>query len=88
MQADSSRRFFWLTLKVSSGVLILLAVLLGGLLTYVTQEKRKYDRLTDTRDLRQRAAKMGEGYIADRKNGALVIGLTQRGQRVVLGFGQ
>ena len=88
MHADPSRNFLWLALKVGGGVLLLLVVLFGGLLAYVTHEKRKYDKLTDTRDLKQRAARMGEGYVADRKNAALVIGITQRGKRAVLGFGR
>jgi CubicO group peptidase (beta-lactamase class C family) len=88
MQADPSRNFLWLALKVGGGVLLLLMLLFGGLLAYVTMEKRKYDRLTDTHDLKQRATKMGEGYVAERKNAALVIGLTQRGRRAVLGFGR
>lgn len=88
MQADPSRNFLWLALKVGGGVLLLLMLLVGVLLTYVTMEKRKYDRLTDTHDLKQRATKMGEGYVADRKNAALVIGITQRGKRAVLGFGR
>lgn len=88
MQADQSRNFLWLALKVGGGVLLLLLLLFGGLVTYFVTEKRKYDRLTDTRDLRQRAAKMGEGYVAARKDAALIIGLTQRGQRAVLGFGR
>lgn len=87
MQADPSRKFLWLALKVGGGVLLLLMLLFGGLLTYVTMEKRKYDRLTDTRDLKQSATKMGEGYVADRKDAAFVVGLTQRGKRAVLGFG-
>ncbi len=88
MQADPPRHFLWLALKVGGGVLLLLMLLVGVLLTYVTMEKRKYDRLTDTHDLKQRATKMGEGYIAERKNAALVIGITQRGRRAVLGFGR
>ena len=88
MQAAPSRNFLWVTLKVGGGVVLLLMLLLGGLLTYVTMEKRKYDRLTDTHDLRQRASEMGAGYLADRPNAALVIGLTQRGKRAVLGMGK
>ncbi len=88
MKPDPSRQFFWLALKVGGGVLLLLALLFGGIITYVVHEKRKYDHLTDTRDLRQRATRMGEGYIADRPAAALVIGVTQRGQRAVLGFGR
>ncbi len=87
MQNDQTRKFLWLVLKVGGGVLLLLVLLFAGLLAYVTREKRKYDKLTDTHDLKQRAVKMGEGYIAERKNGALVIGFTQRGKRAVLGFG-
>ena len=88
MQADSSRHFLRLTLKVVVGVLILLLLLFGGLLAYVVGERSKYDRLTDTRDLKQRAAKMGEGYVASRPHAALVIGITQQGRRGVLGFGR
>lgn len=87
MQDDQSRKFLWLALKVGGGVVLLLVLLFGGLVTYVLHEKRKYDKLTDTHDLKQRATTMGEGYVADRKNAALVIGLTQRGKRAVLGFG-
>jgi len=88
MQADPSRNFLWLALKVGGGVLILLLLLFGGLATYFIMEKRKYDQLTDSHDLKQRAARMGEGYVKGRGNAALVIGLTQRGKRSVLGFGQ
>ena len=88
MQNDPARKFFWLALKIGGGVLLLLALLFGGLITYVVHEKRKWDKLTDTRDLKLRATKMGEGYVADRKNAALIVGLTQRGKRAVLGFGQ
>jgi CubicO group peptidase (beta-lactamase class C family) len=88
MQPDQSRNFLWLALKVGGGVLLLLLLLFGGLVSYFIMEKRKYERLTDTRDLRQRATRMGEGYAAARKDVALVIGLTQRGQRAALGFGR
>lgn len=79
MQDDPARKFFWLALKIGGGVLLLLALLFGGIITYVVHEKRKWDKLTDTHDLKQRATKMGAGYVADRKDAALVIGVTQRG---------
>lgn len=88
MQDDPARKFFWLALKIGGGVLLLLALLFGGIITYVVHEKRKWDKLTDTHDLKQRATKMGAGYVADRKDAALVIGVTQRGKRAVLGFGR
>jgi len=88
MEPDKSRNFLWLALKVGGGVLLLLLLLFGGLITYVTMEKRRYDRLTDTHDLKQRAVSMGEGYVAERRSAALVIGITQRGKRAVLGFGR
>lgn len=88
MQKVPPRIFLWLAIKVGGGVSLLLFVLFGALVGYFALEKRKYARLTDTRDLRQRAAKMGEGYVAARQDAALVIGLTQRGQRAVLGFGR
>lgn len=87
MQDDQARKFFWLAVKVGGGVVLLLVLLFGALLTYVTHEKRKWEKLTDTHDLKQRAAMMGDVYLADRKNGALVIGVTQRGKRAVFGFG-
>ena len=88
MQPDPARQFFWLALKVGAGVFLLLALLFGGITAYVVHEKRKYDKLTDTHDLRQRATRMGEGYVAERPEAALVIGVTQRGRRAVLGFGR
>ena len=88
MLEDQSRKFLWITLKIGGGVILLLVLLFSGLLAYVTHEKRKYDKLTDTRDLKQRAAKMGEGYVTNRNNASLVIGITQRGKRSVLGFGR
>lgn len=69
-------------------MLLLLLLLLGGLVSYFVMEKRKYDRLTDTQDLPQRAALMGEGYVKSRQDAALIIGLTQRGKRAVQGFGR
>lgn len=87
MQADNSRKFFWLALKIGGGVALLLALLFGALVTYVVHERRKWDKLTDTRDLKVRATKMGEGYLGTRKNAALVVGITQKGKRAVLGFG-
>jgi CubicO group peptidase (beta-lactamase class C family) len=68
-------------------VALLLALLFGALVTYVVHERRKWDKLTDTRDLKVRATKMGEGYLASRKNAALVVGITQKGKRAVLGLG-
>lgn len=88
MKKPAAPAFFWLALKVSGGVLLLLGLLLGGVLFYLIHEKRKYDTLIDTHDLKRRAAKMGEGYLADRKHAALVVGITQWGNRAVLGFGR
>lgn len=88
MQPDRARNFFWLILKVAGGASLLLVLIFGALMAYVTHEKRKWDKLTDTHDLRQRAAKMGEGYVADHPRAALVIGLTQGGKRAVLGLGR
>ena len=83
MLADSSREFLRLVVKVGGGVLLLLALLFVILFAYVSHEKRKWDNLTDTHDLKQRAAKMGEGYVASHPQAALVIGVTQRGRRAV-----
>lgn len=88
MHADNPRKFFWTALKIGGGVLLLLALLFGGLITYVVHERRKWDKLKDTRDLKQRATKMGEGYLTSRTNAALVVGITQKGKRGVLGFGR
>jgi len=88
MLDDRSRNFLRLVLKVGGGVLLLLALLFGGLITYFAREKHKWDNLTDTHDLRQRALKMGGEYVAARKDAALVIGITQRGKRAVLGLGR
>lgn len=88
MQPDRAREFFWLVLKVAGGASLLLVVILALLLAYVSHDKRKWDKLTDTHDLRQRAGKMGQGYLADHPQAALVIGLTQGGRRAVQGFGR
>jgi serine-type D-Ala-D-Ala carboxypeptidase/endopeptidase len=88
VHTHSPRNFLWLVLKVGGGVLLLLLLLLGGLIAYFVAEKRKYERLSDTRDLRQRAVKMGEAYVGGRQDAGLVIGMTQRGRRAVLGFGR
>lgn len=88
MQPDRAREFFWLMLKVAGGASLLLVVILAVLLAYVSHDKRKWDNLTDTHDLRRRAATMGEGYLAGRPQAALVIGLTQGGRRAVQGFGR
>ncbi len=88
MQPDRARDFFWLVLKVAGGASVLLVVILAALLAYLSHDKRKWDKLQDTHDLRQRAAKMGEGYLAGHPQAALVIGLTQGGRRAVQGFGR
>ncbi|MFM8471053.1 MAG: serine hydrolase domain-containing protein [Limisphaerales bacterium] len=74
-------------MKVVGGALGFLLLLFGGLTAYLIMEKRKYAGLADTHDLGRRATKMGEGYVVGQKDAALVIGLTQRGKRAVLGFG-
>ncbi len=88
MPDDPSRTFRRLLFKVSAGVLLLLFCLGGTLVVYLTYERRKWDTLTDSHDLRQRALRMGENYLTDRQKAALVIGITQQGRQAVLGFGR
>jgi len=72
-------------------VWLLLAVVgFGGLLVVVWADRdlTKMDRLADTQNLRTRVERMAGKYLATRTNGALVIGVVQKGRTHWLGFGR
>ena len=77
-----------LLVKIGLGLLLLVLVGFVLLLGYVLYQQRAYRKLADTRDLRKRVANMGEKYVAKRPNAGLVIGVLQRGNRYVQGFGR
>jgi serine-type D-Ala-D-Ala carboxypeptidase/endopeptidase len=74
--------------KAGIGCAVLLAAGFIGLAGYVVYRQHSYKNMVDTRDLKQRVHKLGEAYIAKRPHGALVIGIFQRGQSSVTGFGR
>src|SRR5438309_4829652 len=73
--------------RIDLGVIALVVLLAGGLIAYVCFQKRQYSRITDTHDLPQRIDKQAIEYSASRKNAGLVVGVIQRGQRFVKGYG-
>lgn len=76
-----------LALKVFVGIVFLVLVFVVGVIVYAYAGKRSYDKLSDTRDLKERIANLVQPYMAKRTNGALVIGLLQNGKEYVQGFG-
>ena len=76
-----------LTLKMILGLLVLIVLFVVGVIVYDRIEKRTYEKLTDSKDLKERVAKIAESYIAKRTNGALVIGVLQDGKEHVHGIG-
>ena len=77
----------WISLCVV-GLVGLIVLGLVGLMLYGFFEVRKFERLTDTRDLRQRTGQLAEGYLAKRSAGALVVGLVQQDKLFTAGFGR
>lgn len=82
------KRFVLLALKIVVGLLLLAVFAVAGAVVYVGMEKRNYEKLADTKDLKERIAKLAEPYMAKRTNGALVIGVLQQGKEHVQGFGR
>ncbi|HZO85209.1 MAG TPA: serine hydrolase domain-containing protein [Verrucomicrobiae bacterium] len=76
-----------LGLKIIIGIVVLVLVFVIGVIVYAYVGKRKYEKVTDTNDLKARIAKLAEPYMAKRTNGALVIGVLQNGKEHVQGFG-
>jgi len=78
--------WFWILLLIG-GAIGLMAIALVGVLVWAFMNVREFQRQPDTRDLRARTQRMAEDYLAERSQGALVIGLVQRGSNYWLGFG-
>lgn len=67
--------------------IVLVTFLAAALVVHAYLEKRDYENLSDTKDLKQRIAKLTEPYMTKRGNAALVIAVLQNGNEHVQGFG-
>lgn len=78
---------FWILLFLG-GVTGLLVLGVVGAVVWAYRDLTSINRQPDTHDLRQRVGQMATNYLAKRSNGAVVIGVLQRGKTHWLGFGQ
>lgn len=83
----TGRGMMLLGLKIFAALVLLVVLFVVGVFVYATMEKRGYKRLSDTRDLKERVAKLAQAYVAKRPNAALILGVLQNGQEHVQGFG-
>ena len=74
-------------MKIVIAAIVLFCTLLAGVVAYAFLERRGYEKLSDTNDLKARIAKLADPYMAKRTNAALVIGVLQDGNEHVQGFG-
>lgn len=73
---------------ITFGLVILALILVfSGLVGWVSWRQRQFENQEDTRDLPDRAATMAATYLKKRPRAALVIGLFNRGETWVGGFG-
>ena len=82
------KRLVMLIFKVLIALILLVALFVVGVVVYAQIERRNYEKLSDTKDLKDRIANLTEPYLAKRPNVALVIGLIQNGSEHVQGFGE
>lgn len=83
----SRSNWFWILLCLGGiGALTVLAVV--AFVAWAYFDLTKFNRLSDTHDLRDRTQKLAETYLSKRTSGALVIGVVQNGKTIWLGFGQ
>ena len=75
-----------LIFKILIALIVLVALFVIGVVVYAQIERRDYEKLSNTKDLKERIAKLTEPYLAKRPNGALVIGVIQNGSEDVQGF--
>ncbi len=75
-----------LGMKIAVVLGLLFALLVACVFAHTRIEKAKYEKLSDTQDLKDRIAKLAQPYMAKRTNGAVVIGLLQNGNEYVQGF--
>src|SRR5688500_4915985 len=88
MALVSFKAMAFLGLKILIALVVLVVLLIGGVFAYAQVQKRNYEKLSDSKDLKDRIAKLAEPYMAKRTNGALVIGVLQNGNEHVQGFGK
>ena len=82
-----SCQVFALLFKPVLGPVGLIALIVVGLIAYVGLKKHRYSNITDTRDLPKRIDALATHYLGKRKNCGLVIGVIQRGERFIQGYG-
>ncbi len=75
-----------LKLALAAGVLLFFGFV--ALVVYVVCQQVRYKHLADTHALKGQVEAMGTEYVSKRRNAALVIGVLQRGNRYIEGFGQ
>ena len=68
------KTLMFLGLKILLALVLLIALLIGGIFVYAGIEKRDYEKLSDTKDLKERITKLAEPYMAKRPQGALAVG--------------
>jgi len=76
-----------LVLKIIGLLLVLVVLAVGALVFKVARARRAYGAITDTHDLAQRVETLAKTYIAKRPNGALMLGVIERGKTFTRGFG-
>jgi len=77
-----------IVLMVFAGVMLLVLLCVGALVGWVAWQKHRFAALKDTHDLSDTVGKMAGNYLKSRPRGALVIGVVQRGETSIRGFGQ
>ena len=84
----TGRSMFFLVLKIAAGFTILIVVAVAALAFYVGTRERSFTSMEDTKDLKARVDDWAARYVQKRHKGALVIGVLQKDQRHVKGYGQ
>ncbi len=75
-------------LKLALAVVVLLFFGFVALVVYVVCQQVHYKHLSDTHALKGQVEVMGTEYVSKRPNAALVVGVLQRGNRYIEGFGR
>ena len=81
-------RLFKLFLKVGAIGVVVIGLVIAGMIAFVLVKKQRFAKMPDTHDLKRRTQEIGQRHIKKFPNGALVIGITQRGKTFVTGFGR
>jgi serine-type D-Ala-D-Ala carboxypeptidase/endopeptidase len=76
------------SLLAGGGLLLLLLAAFIALVIYDLHAQRVYAAMPDSHNLKEQIKQMGADYLASRPDGALVIGIYQRGIQSFQGFGK